>query len=106
VPGDAGVVVASCERGEIRQSRHGLYVYDDSGRHDQPLAAGVSFRGNEVAELLDAIGHQRAPLHSGPWGRATTEVCLAIAQSAAQRREVLLEHQVPAAALGAEVTGQ
>jgi phthalate 4,5-cis-dihydrodiol dehydrogenase len=106
VPGDAGIVVASCERGEIRQSRDGLYVYDDAGRHDQPLAAGVSFRGNEVAELLDAIEHQRAPLHSGPWGRATTEVCLAIAQSAAQRREVLLEYQVPAAALSEEVTGQ
>jgi phthalate 4,5-cis-dihydrodiol dehydrogenase len=99
VPGDAGLVVASCERGEIRQSPGGLYVYDDDGRHDEPLLAGESFRANEVAELVDAIVQKRAPVHSGAWGRATTEVSLAIAQSAAQRRELLMEHQVPAAPL-------
>jgi phthalate 4,5-cis-dihydrodiol dehydrogenase len=96
VPGDAGLVVVSCERGAIRQSAGGLYVYDDTGREDLPLPAGVSFRGNEVAELRAAIEQHTAPVHDGAWGRATMEACLAIAQSAAERREIQLARQVPA----------
>lgn len=96
VPGDAGLVVVSCERGDMRQSRAGLYVYDDEGRHERALPAGESLRGREVAELVAAVRCGRAPVHSGAWGLATTEVCLAIAQSAAQRREILLRRQVAA----------
>ena len=29
-----GVTVVSCERGDIRQSPHGIFVYDDVGRHE------------------------------------------------------------------------
>jgi phthalate 4,5-cis-dihydrodiol dehydrogenase len=97
VPGDAGLVVVSCDRGELRQSRTGIYVYDDGGRHDEELPAGTSFRGNELAELVAAIEGRRAPVHSGAWGLATTEVSLAIARSAAQQQEILLHRQVAAA---------
>jgi phthalate 4,5-cis-dihydrodiol dehydrogenase len=38
--------------------------------------------------------HGRAPLHSGAWGLATIEVCLAILQSARERKEIALMHQV------------
>lgn len=96
VPGDAGLVVVSCERGEMRQSRTGVYVYDDAGRHDEELPAGASLRRSEVAELRTAIVGREAPVHSGAWGRATTEVCLAITRSAEQQREVVLRHQVAA----------
>jgi phthalate 4,5-cis-dihydrodiol dehydrogenase len=34
--------------------------------------------------------------HSGLWGMATLEVCLAILQSAKERKEIFLFHQVPA----------
>jgi phthalate 4,5-cis-dihydrodiol dehydrogenase len=37
----------------------------------------------------------RTPLHSGEWGMATMEVCLAMLQSADERREIALIHQVP-----------
>ena len=37
-PSDAGLVIASFERGEVRQSATGLYVYDDEGRHDEALS--------------------------------------------------------------------
>jgi hypothetical protein len=30
----------------------------------------------------------------GPWGKATTETCLGIIRSAAERREIQMEHQV------------
>jgi len=36
-------------------------------------------------------------LHDGPWGKANVEVMLAILQSARERREVMLKHQVAAA---------
>jgi phthalate 4,5-cis-dihydrodiol dehydrogenase len=36
-------------------------------------------------------------LHSGEWGRATMEVCIAILQSGRERREIALSHQVAAA---------
>lgn len=94
-PLDAGVVIATCERGELRQSRTGLYVYDDEGRHDEPLPAGASGRQNEVAELGRAMKGE-AVLHSGRWGAATIEVVQAISESARERREAVLRHQVPA----------
>ena len=94
-PGDAGLVIASCERGELRQSATGLYVYDDDGRHDEPLPPGHSLRLNEVTELREAISGRRPALHDGRWGMATLEVVLAIMQSAAERREITLRHQIP-----------
>jgi phthalate 4,5-cis-dihydrodiol dehydrogenase len=33
-------------------------------------------------------------LHSGRWGLATLEVCLAIMQSAAAHRDIPMQHQV------------
>jgi len=35
----------------------------------------------------------RAPLHDGAWALATTEVCLAILESARERREITLRNQ-------------
>ncbi len=94
VPGDAGLVIASCERGALRQSATGLYVYDDEGRHDEPLPAGHNLRSNEVTELRAAIAG-RPVVHDGRWGMATLEAVLAIIASASERREVYLRHQVP-----------
>ncbi len=93
-PPDAGLVIASCELGEIRQSAKGLYVYDDDGRHDESLDAGLSARLNEVNELRAGMSGGR-PLHSGRWGMATMEVVLAIGESSRQRSEISLSHQVP-----------
>lgn len=95
VPPDAGLVIATCELGEVRQSATGLFVYDDEGRHDEPLPADVSARKYEVDELR--AGMQGKPfLHSGRWGMATMEVVLAIGESSRQGLEITLEHQVPA----------
>jgi len=38
--------------------------------------------------------HGRPPLHDGTWAMATLEVCLAILQSARDRRDITLRHQV------------
>jgi phthalate 4,5-cis-dihydrodiol dehydrogenase len=94
VPSDSGFMVASCELGELRQSPQGLYVYDDEGRHEEPLQAGANLRANEVQELRDAIAGKRV-FRDGRWGMATLEVVLAILQSGRERREITLKHQAP-----------
>jgi hypothetical protein len=38
----------------------------------------------------------RPVFHDGRWGEATLEVCLGILQSAAERREISMSHQVSA----------
>jgi phthalate 4,5-cis-dihydrodiol dehydrogenase len=97
LPNDLGILIASCERGDIRQSQHGLYVHSDEGTQDISLmgGGGPSRRG-ELEELYNAVILDRPIRHTGPWGMATLEVCLALMQSAKERREIVLAHQVPA----------
>lgn len=100
VPADPGMLIVSCERGDIRQSRHGLYIYDDEGVTDRELtpAAGVAGRRAELWELYEDIVNGKPGFHDGHWGIGTLEVCLAILQSGRERKEVMMSHQkaVPA----------
>lgn len=96
VPNDLGILIVSCERGDIRQSQYGLYVHSDDGIQDVPLPEGGASRRAELEELHNAVVLNRPIRHTGPWGMATLEVCLAIMQSARERREIYLSHQVPA----------
>ena len=93
-PMDAGLVIATCELGVIRQSAKGLYIYDDDGRHDEAIALSASARENEVADLKRGMAGSK-PVHDGRWGMASMEVVLAIAESAKTHKEVTLSHQVP-----------
>lgn len=92
-----GLTVVSCERGDIRQSPDGLLVYDERGRRELPLPPDIDGRDLLVQELYDAVALGVRPLHDGRWAKATLEVSLAIMASARERREILLEHQVPLA---------
>jgi len=93
-PAYFGLLIVSCERGDIRQTPDGLIVYGDDARWTVPLEPGVSGRDLMVAELYDAVVNGQPPLHSGRWARATLEVSLAVLESARTRRDVLLSHQV------------
>ena len=98
VPEDMGMIVVSCERGDIRNSKFGLYVYDDEGLRDIDLTPdrvmGLGQRRTELEEIYDAIVLGKPLFHDGHWGMATLEVCLAIMQSARERKEIMLSHQV------------
>ena len=98
VPEDLGIVILSAERGDLRHSPYGIFVYDDTGQHDIDVkpdrAMGVSQRRAELEELYDAVVHGKPVWHDGRWGMATLEVCLAINQSARERREIMLSHQI------------
>ena len=99
LPIDLGMVVVSCERGDMRHSQHGVAIYDDEGLHDMDLTSGVSGnpagqRRAELEELHSALALGKPVFHDGRWGMATLEVCLAMMESARERREVQLNHQV------------
>jgi phthalate 4,5-cis-dihydrodiol dehydrogenase len=71
-------------------------VYADDRRWLEPLPAPTVPRAEVIDELHAAVKAGVAPLHSGAWGMATLEVCLAILESARTGREISLRHQVAA----------
>lgn len=91
-----GITIASCERGDMRPSADGVFIYDDGGKREVPVPLGraVPDKGKVIDEFYDAVVNDRPVLHHGRWGEATLEVCLAILQSACERREIFLSHQV------------
>jgi phthalate 4,5-cis-dihydrodiol dehydrogenase len=89
-----GFTVVTCEKGDIRQSPDGLFIYDDEGKREVQLPKGIDAREAELKEFYEGITDDRPIFHDGRWGQATLEVCLAILQSAAERREITMAHQV------------
>ncbi len=89
-----GLVVASCDGADLRPQPDGVMIYGHAERRLDPLPPPAVPRAEVIDELYDAVIHGRPPLHSGAWSLATLEVCLAILQSAAEGREVALQHQV------------
>jgi phthalate 4,5-cis-dihydrodiol dehydrogenase len=98
VPEDLGLLIVSCERGDIRHSKHGLYVYDDDGLHDIDLTpdrimGGSGQRRAELEEMYQAVREDKPLYHDGTWGIGTLEATLALMESAKERKEVMLTHQ-------------
>ncbi len=89
-----GLNIVMCERGDIRQSPNGLYLYTENGREEIPLPRRMVWAG-ELAELVGSVAEQRPSFPDAHWGRASLEGCLAILESSRERREVMLEYQVP-----------
>src|SRR5205823_6002266 len=89
-----GLTLVSCDRGDLRQSPDGLYLYGEQGKQEIAVTGEPSGIHTLVDEFSEAIVSGRAPAHDGRWGAATVEVCLAILQSARERREITLSHQV------------
>ncbi|HEX3247547.1 MAG TPA: Gfo/Idh/MocA family oxidoreductase [Chloroflexota bacterium] len=93
---DAGLVIVSCEKGDIRQSANGLTIYDDEGHHEVPVEGVHDERMAELDEMYDAIAENRNVHHDGRWGMATLEIILAMMESSKEGREIKLSHQCPA----------
>ena len=89
-----GVVIASCERADLRPLPDRVLVYGDLERQEQPLAPPTIPRREVIDELYDAVVHAIEPRHNGEWALGTIEACLALLQSARERREIALSHQV------------
>ena len=93
-----GVTIVSCARGDMRPSPDGVLVYGHDGRRELPVPRGPAFpdKSSVVDEMAQAIRTGVPPLHDGAWGKATMEVAQAVLQSARERREIVMRHQVPA----------
>jgi phthalate 4,5-cis-dihydrodiol dehydrogenase len=91
-----GLVIASCEKADLRPMPGGVMIYGDSEARLDPLPPPVIPRAEVMDQLYAAVVDNVPPLHSGPWGLATLEAALAILTSAREGREVRLELQVPA----------
>ena len=90
-----GLTLVTCEKGDIRQSPDGIYIHGDE-KTEMPIGEAIVGRQAEMLELYEAVIHGRPVFHDGRWGEATLEVCLAILQSASERREIQMSHQVAA----------
>lgn len=90
-----GLTIVSCERGALRQSPDGVMVY--AADEWREIAAPPRLYAEiELETMYEAWVNDRPLLtHAGSWGKATTEVCLSVLRSARERRELLMEHQVP-----------
>jgi phthalate 4,5-cis-dihydrodiol dehydrogenase len=89
-----GLLVASCDKADLRPQPRGIMIYGDENRHFEELPPPTIPRVEVMNEFCDAIFDGRPVLHSGEWAMATMEVCFALLQSAREGREVVLHHQV------------
>lgn len=87
-----GLTIVACQRGVIRQSPEGLFVYTQAGREEIACRPDDG-RSAELRELQQAIAESRPAFPDGRWGKATLEVCIAMLQSSHAHREVTLAHQ-------------
>jgi Predicted dehydrogenases and related proteins len=86
-----GVLIATCEHGDLRQAPEGVRIYSAQGEEhiglpETPWRPG---RGDVLEELRAAVIEGVPPVHDGRFGRATMAVCLAIQQSAREQREIV-----------------
>lgn len=83
-----GHVVVSCDKADLRPTAEGVHIYADERNWLDRLPVPVVPRSEVVDELYAAVRNGVPPLHSGEWGMATLEACLAILDSAASGREI------------------
>jgi len=88
-----GMVIVSCERGDLRPTPGGVEIFADDDRRFEALPPPSVPRAEVIDELAGAVLDGVAPLHTGRWGMATTEICLALLQSSMTGRDVPLSHQ-------------
>jgi phthalate 4,5-cis-dihydrodiol dehydrogenase len=89
-----GITLVSCERGVMRQSSEGVFLYDEQGRSEITCQRWDGPLKVELDEFHRAITQEQPMPHDGKWGKATLEVCLAILQSSRDGSEQRLCHQV------------
>jgi phthalate 4,5-cis-dihydrodiol dehydrogenase len=93
-----GLTLVSCERGDIRQSPDGLFVYSEKGREEIALPNDRSPRDLVLDEFAEVISGKLRAIHDGRWGLANLEVCLAAIESSNSGKAVELRHQVAVSA--------
>lgn len=84
-----GMVLVSCEKGDIRQSPDGLLIYTAEGCEEHPLDNNRTPRDLVLDEFVAAVGGT-PPLHDGRWGATVVSICDAVHESARTGKPVPL----------------
>jgi phthalate 4,5-cis-dihydrodiol dehydrogenase len=90
-----GPLLVTFDKGDVRLTPSGLRVYGDEDTWEIPVNTETDGRHGIVDQMYEAMVNGRRPSADGPWAKATLEVLLAVLESARQRREIFLSHQVP-----------
>ncbi len=90
-----GPVIVSGERGDLRLTAEGVWVYGERERRFEALVAPAIPRREVIDELWAVVRDGKPARHDGRWARATTEASLAILASARGGGDVVLRWQVP-----------
>lgn len=90
-----GLVIATCERGDLRLSPDGITIHDIHGTREIAVKRGIGRpgQGDVLDALWAAVRDGRKSVHDARWGKATVEAVLAIVRSARERREIGLSWQ-------------
>lgn len=92
--GDPGMILVTCERGDMRIGANGVLIYDDNGVREVTGISDVDARG-EIHEMWDAVVNNKPIYHDGYWGMATAEAIFGMVESSKTGKPVQLTHQVP-----------
>ncbi len=88
-----GFVLVSCDNADIRPTPSGIDIYGHTSHSVVPLPNSDIPRREVIDELAGAIREESSPVHTGRWGMATMEVCLAILESARTGKSQVMKHQ-------------
>ena len=87
----SGMIVVSCEGGDIRITPTGLVVYGEENRERIELPLDETGRDEIVRQFYAAAVKGDPAEHDARWSRATLAVCLGVQRSATEGGEVILD---------------
>ena len=88
LPATFGLLIVSCEGGDMRVCPDGVKIYGDQGQALIPIEGLPQGRNAVLDELADVMGGS-LPTHGGEWGKANLELCLAMLESAGKAGQVI-----------------
>lgn len=88
-----GLVIASCDGGDLRLRADGVDVYGEQGLKHHALAPPLVPRQEVMDELYRAVVEDQPPTRSVRWGLATLEAALAMLESTRIGQPVALSRQ-------------
>jgi len=77
-----GPIIVSCEGADLQLTPNGIWIHSDEDQIFHKTPVNPIPRAEVIDELWDCLRLNKNGIHTGPWARATTEVCLGILEAA------------------------
>ncbi len=85
-----GPLIISCERGALRVTPKGIWVYSEAGAKFKPIAAPPIARQEVIDELASVLRNKTPARYDGRWSAQTVAACVALLKSANTDADVTL----------------